>query len=193
MAGARVTITKNTASPALKKAMREMQGDGRAAMLEDMGELLVLTTRERQEREVSPDGSAWRALSPAYKRYKQKKRPGVKILKFDFHMMGDQFSFQVAADALYVGTNAPYGAVHQFGHTFERKARTQDMHFRRGDDGKVGTRFVPRSKSNVTRKANVPEHQIVIPARPWLGLSQDDGEQMLTIAAKHLRGMFTPD
>lgn len=193
MAGARIEITKNTASPALKNAIREMQGEGRVAMLEDMGELLVMTTRERQEREVSPDGTTWRALSPAYKRYKQKKRPGVKILKFDFHMMGDEFSFQTDAEALYVGTNVPYGAVHQFGHTFKRKPRTQDVHFHRGRDGEVGTRFVPRKKSNFTQKTNVPAHDIVIPARPWLGVSLDDAEQLLAIAAKHLQGMFTPD
>lgn len=193
MAGARVEITRNTASPALKRFIREAQGDARIDMLDDMGEFLVMSTRERAEREVSPDGTPWAPLSPAYRRAKQKKRGNAKMLKFDFHMLGDQLTHQVAIDALFVGTNAPYGAAQHFGHTYDRQARSQTLHFRRGADGKVGPRFVPRKKANVTRKADVPAHQAVLPARPWLGVSSEDADQLLAIAAKHVRGMLDAD
>lgn len=112
---ARVEITKDTAGPALKRALAAMQGQGRELMLGQMGEYLVRSTRERAARQVDPDGDKWPALSPAYARRKAKKRPGVPMLKFDFHMLGDQFSHQVDSQGLLVGTNAPYGAAQHFG------------------------------------------------------------------------------
>lgn len=73
------------------------------------------------------------------------------MLVFDFHMQGDQLSYQVAGDNLFVGTNAVYGARHQF-----------------GDDGDDG-----------------------MPARPWLGLSPADEEEIELIVDDHLMGLFS--
>jgi len=39
----------------------------------------------------------------------------VPKLKFDLHMLGDQLSYQVGQNYVEVGTNAKYGALHQFG------------------------------------------------------------------------------
>src|SRR5690606_21521752 len=114
---ARVEITHDTATPALRKLLAQMDGPGRELMLGHMGEYLVRSTRERAEREESPTGQKWHALEPSYAREKRKKRPGVPILKFDFHMLGDQLSHQLEGNDLLVGTNARYGAIHQFGGT----------------------------------------------------------------------------
>ncbi len=193
MAGARIEITKDTARPALKRAIAQLEGEGRELMLADIGEYLLRSTRERGARQVDPSGAPWRPLSEDYKKWKQKKRPGVPILKFDFHMLGDQLSYQVDSDALYVGTNAPYGAVHQFGHTFERKARKQELFFHRDRGGEVGNLFVKKRKSNFAQTVDVGAHQGVLPARPWLGLSDEDHDEVLAIAADYLAGMFGSD
>lgn len=190
MAGARIEITKDTASPALKSLIAGLQGEGRARMLGDMGEYLLGSTRERAAREVDPDGNKWRALSPAYARWKAKKRPGVPILKFDFHMLGDQLSYNVDGEGLLLGTNAPYGAAHQFGHTYQRAARSQDLFFsRRG--GAVGNRFVKKGRSNFAQRAEVGAHESVLPARKWLGVSKQDDERLLEIATDHIDGAFS--
>lgn len=114
MSGARVEITANTASPALAEAADAL-GEDAGLMLAHIGEHLLRTTRERGVRQVSPTGRPWLPLSPSYKRWKDKVRPGVPKLKFDFHMLGDQLSYQVVGRTLLVGTNAIYGAIHQFG------------------------------------------------------------------------------
>ena len=119
MSGVYLEITRDTASPRLDNAIAALDGDGLQLMFDHIGEYLVRTTRERGEAQVSPDGTPFAPLSERYRRYKEKKRPGVPILRFDFHMQGDQLSHQVAGDTLYVGTNAIYGATHQFGRTIE--------------------------------------------------------------------------
>jgi len=117
MAGARIEIDFDDAAVmgVLARARARLEPDGMQTMLADIGEYMVRSTRERAELEVSPSGARWDPLSPAYAKRKQKKRPGAKILHFDFHMLGDQFSSQVDGDTLLVGTNALYGATHQFG------------------------------------------------------------------------------
>ena len=115
MAGARVEITRNTASPALKGIVESLTGGGRERLFGQWGEYLLTSTRDRAGREVDPDGNAWAALSPRYARKKAKLRPGAKILRFDFHMLGDRLAYQVDDDGLRLGTSAVYGAMQQFG------------------------------------------------------------------------------
>lgn len=143
MAGARIeySLDASTVIAALDYVAGQLDSDGRQLLLSHIGEYLVGSTRDRAVRQVDPDGRRWRALSPAYARWKQKVRPGVPILKFDNHMIGDQFTHQLDGDdAVLVGTNAVYGAKHQFGP----------------------------------------------PARPWLGVSDDDAEEIIAIARNHL-------
>ncbi|MEI2428684.1 phage virion morphogenesis protein [Lysobacter yananisis] len=153
MSGARIEFTVDTVTPTLQRALRGLQGDSRDLLLNDIGEYLLRSTRERGKTQRSPRGAPWVPLSDEYKKYKTRKRPGVRMLVFDFHMQGDQLAYQVVGDNLFVGTNAVYGARHQF-----------------GDDGEGG-----------------------IPARPWLGLSDDDEEEIALIVDDHLMGLFSVD
>ena len=163
MAGARVEITRNTASPKLKRLAARLHGEGRQLLFADMGEYLLRSTRERAAKQIDPDGNKWRALSPGYAKWKAKKRPGVSILKFDFHMLGDQLSYQADQDALLLGTNAPYGAIHQFRGTVHRPAHSRKLAF--GKD-----------------KPN----RMKVFARPWLGLSKEDDTELQAIVVDHL-------
>lgn len=118
MAGARIELEVDTreAQTVLQQAVQSLGPTGLAPLLSMIGEYLLGATRDRAARELSPDGQHWRALEPSYRRWKEKKRPGVPILKFDNHMLGDQLSWQLDGDAaVLVGTNAVYGAIHQFG------------------------------------------------------------------------------
>lgn len=148
MSGARIKITVNTISPALKRLIQALSPDGTKLMLDDIGQYLINSTKARGLREVSPDGIRWVPLSPRYKRWKEKKRPGVPKLHFDFHMLDDQLAMQILGGTLYVGTNAKYGATHQFG---------------RGR----------------------------IPARPWLGISDDDANEIVQTVQDHIDGAIS--
>lgn len=118
MAGAKVEIQVDDAQvkAALVRAEQGLAPDGFKSLLGRIGEHLLRTTRERAATETGPDGEAWPALSPRYERRKVKVKPGLPMLKFDNHMLGNMLDYQIGDDgALYVGTNAPYGATHQFG------------------------------------------------------------------------------
>lgn len=192
---ARVEITTDTVSPALNRLLHKLQGDGRELMLNDMGEYLLRSTRERAIREVDPNGTKWRALSPGYAKWKAKKRPGRPILKFDFHMLGDQLSYQVDASGLMVGTAAPYGAIHQFGGTVQRHQRAGSVRLRtdakgnllrQGKSGHLAIFANARHKRVVERSFEGKDYTATMPARPWLGVSKEDDEALQAIVIKHL-------
>lgn len=147
MAGTRITITPDDAQlrAGLLLLQSELGGQGMRALMQDIGEAMYNSTLDRAAQEESPDGIHWLDLSPRYARYKAKERPGLPMLKFDDHMLGDRFTYQLDGDnAVEVGTNAVQGATQQFG---------------RGP----------------------------IPARPWLGISEDDTNAILEIGAEHLQ------
>lgn len=183
---ARVEITADTASAALRAATESLQGDGRRLLLEDIGEYIVRATRERAARQVSPEGVPWAPLSPRYQRFKQRKRPGVPMLKFDFHMLGDRFFSQVQGSDLMVGSTAPQAAIQHFGGKIKRDARQSELYFRQERDGSVGNQFVRRSRSNFAQQVMIPAYTITMPSRPWLGLSAEDEAEVLAIAEQHL-------
>jgi len=158
----------------------------------DIGEYLLRSTRDRAARQISPEGSAWQALSPRYKARKDKERPGLPMLKYDNHMLGDRLSYQVEGGALLLGTSAPYGARMHFGGTFETEARTGAVFFKRERDGTVGNRFVRRSRSNFEQSALIPAYKVTTPARPWLGMSPADEQEVLAIAEDHIAGQIGP-
>lgn len=187
---ARLEVTLDTATPALADALRQLEGEARQLLLKDWGEYLLSSTRRRGKQQVAPSGRKWRALSPSYKRYKQRKRPGRPILEFDFHMLGDMASWQLdGTEAILVGTNAPYGAIHQGGGTISRPARSTRVHLKKG---KGGGRFVKASRQNerYRRWVTLPAYTITMPARPWLGVSREDEKELLDIAQDHVSDAF---
>jgi phage virion morphogenesis protein len=116
MAGAKVTIDVDDA-PArdLADHIDAFAGEPQRMALLDIGEYMLRSTRERAAQEITPDGVPWVPLSEEYKAHKDRVRPGVPMLKFDWHMLGDQFSYLVGDGLVDIGTNAPYGALHQWG------------------------------------------------------------------------------
>lgn len=118
MAGARIEVQVDTSDAAagLDALSAQLSPAGQKLLLSDIGEYMLRSTRDRGVDQVDPDGHRWRALEPSYARWKARKRPGVPILKFDNHMLGDQLSWQLDGEAaVLVGTTAIYGAVHQLG------------------------------------------------------------------------------
>ncbi|MGO4699811.1 phage virion morphogenesis protein [Dyella sp. 2RAB6] len=187
MAGARIEYELDIArvSTALNNAARALDTDGQALLLSDIGEYLVRSTRDRAAAQVSPDGTPWAALSPRYAKWKERQRPGVPKLKFDNHMIGDQFTHQVDSSTLYVGTNAPYGAIQQGGGEIHIAARSQQAYFHERN-GEVSPHFVNKRKSNFAQWVTLPAYTIKMPARPWLGVSEQDANEIVQLTLDHL-------
>ena len=83
-----------------------------AALLRELGDVLLPIHRRRFRAQQSPEGEPWAPLSPAYQR--RKKRNKNRILVLNNYLAGT-LRYQIEGGDLLFGTNRPYGATHQFG------------------------------------------------------------------------------
>ena len=155
-----------------------------APMLRDIGEFLLIAHDQRFASQASPDGTPWQALSPAYLKRKKKNRD--KILVLD-GFLKNTLRYQVNNNELLFGTNRIYGAMMHFGGSIDIAARSQQAYFRQdGKTGDVGNQFVSKRKSNFAQWVTIGAYTIQIPARPWLGISDDDNYAIAGIATRYL-------
>ena len=153
MAGARFSVdfdaTKTTAS------LRGLLGsiERPESLLAELGEYGLRTTRERFKSQTAPDGTAWAALQPWYK--KEKSQNKNRILTQRGFLRGQLVSQVVNGKSVEIGSNLIYSAVHQFGATITPT---------RG-------RFL-RFNGHVAKS-------VTIPARPYLGLSDEDRNEIV--------------
>lgn len=117
MAGASMKIELVTREiTAAFKQLRELGGEASLdELFYDIGPDLVRRHTDRAALQIAPDGTPWAPLDENYAARKEKKRPGVPILVFDYHMLGDMFGYQVGGGELAIGTNAIWGATQHFG------------------------------------------------------------------------------
>ena len=157
MAGARYTIEFDgtLASNALSRAMA-LLGDV-TPIMRDYGEYLLISHRDRFQRQVSPAGTPWAPLSPEYQAQKKKNASRILVLE---GFLANTLRYNAGPDGLEFGTNRPYGAVMQYGAAQGAFGRT-----RRGGP-------IPRGD---------------IPARPWLGHSAADDRELVDITQDHLQ------
>lgn len=127
----------------------------------------------------SPEGVTWAKL---------KSRKGQPLI--DSGRLRNSISYEANSDSVSIGTNVIYAAVHQFGHTFNRKPRAHTLHFKQRKDGSISNKFVKANKSNFAQKVNIGAHSITIPARPYLptnGLPAPWQDSIVKIIARHLQ------
>ena len=122
-------------------------------LLAELGEYGLRSTRARFKTQTAPDGTAWAALQPWYQ--KEKRRNKNRILALNGYLRG-QMTWQLVGDrTVEIGSNLPYAAVHQFGATI--KPRAAKVLIFRGHAAK----------------------SVTIPARPYLGLSDEDRREIV--------------
>lgn len=185
MSGVTLTFDAQDALSRLWDARTEMMRP--APLLRSMGERLLEFHQQRFKEQKSPDGIPWEKLKPRYQRRKRKNAN--QILTRDGYLK-NTLRWQVNADELLFGTNRVYGAIHQFGGTIEIAARSQQAYYRQKKNGKVGSQFVRKSKSNYSQWHTIPAYKITIPARKWLGVSKTEGETLIDMAKNYLQGAF---
>jgi len=172
-------------------ALRAMQAMGAALadptpLQRDIGELLLIIHQRRFRAKESPDGAAWQALSPGYLKRKPKNKDKILVLGAGAVSLSGGLRYQTDGDDLLFGSDRPYAAIHQFGGKIERQARAATVYFRQGKGGEIGRQFVRKDKSNFAQDVKVGPYTITMPARPWLGTSPEDDEQILQRVLKYI-------
>lgn len=150
--------------------------------MRDLGEHVLRTTEDRFRSETGPDGKPWQRLS---RRYARRKR-GSKILT-ESRRLRRSITYKADADGLKWGTNVKYAAIHQLGGEIKRKARSQVVAF-----SKKG-RFLSRRAASKQKRGAVSVKftktkagVTTMPARPYLGISDEDKKAAIRIMHRHL-------
>lgn len=152
------TDTLSPALTALAEAMSDM-----TPVMQDIGEYMIKATRERFPKGEAPDGSKWARKSPAtLAAYGARKsnRVDARPLYGPTGLLSQQFSYAADPDGVEWGSNRIYAAVMQFG----------------AGKGAFGT---------TSRGSAIPWGNI--PARPFIGVSDEDETQIFSIISEYLQ------
>lgn len=133
--------------------------DIRAAMTA-AGEAIRTSTLERFEREKDPDGRPWKKSIRA-------QRDGGKTLTIS-RDLANSIHVESSAKGVEVGTNKEYAAVHQFGATIRAKGDGL-LKFMIGDQW-------------------ISKKEVKIPARPYMGITEDDMQEITHIIEDAVTG-----
>lgn len=145
---------------ALAKLKAVTSPQTRRAILDDFGSYLVSETQGRFENERAPDGTPWQ------KSFRAKEQGGVTLTDKGF--LKGSITYNHDADTLEVGTNKIYAAIHQFGGEIKSKSGKK-LAFRIGG-------------------ALIMIDKVDIPARPYLGFTAQDKEELAFIVSDHWKG-----
>lgn len=151
-------------------------------LFENIGASLVTSTQHRFERGVGSDGNPWppsiRAIAT-----------GGKTLIESARLMRS-ITYNATVSGLELGSNVIYAAIHQLGGIIQQAARTAVLHFK--TNKRTGRSLFSKSgKADRAQKAQIGAHAIHMPARPFVGLDDDDNREILRIAEDWLAGEGT--
>lgn len=143
-------------------------------------------------------GVAWKPLSKSRRRQRANEgRSDANILQDTEHLMstvtgkGAGGIFEVGPGFARVGTNVSYAAAHQFGATIQRKAGSVRLGFKYSKKYKRMLFASPGDKkARYGMKADHGPYTIRIPARPFLGVGQQDIDDMLRVIARRVSATF---
>lgn len=151
MAGASISITANVLSEPVERAFTRLIGvmENTTPVMAAIGTGLVGSTHRRFVSQSAPGGQKWAPLNPGYKPMKRNSR-----ILTESGRLRDSINSRPGREAVRVGTNVAYAAVHQFGATIRPKSASH---------------LVFRLASGL-----VMAKSVTIPARPFLGIDDDD-------------------
>ena len=167
------------------RQLREAVDDMTPAMKAVAGQLET-SAKNRFLTKKAPDGSTWARLATATQRRRLKKgrRRNDKLVFSG--ALRDSIHSDFDSRSAVVGTDAPYGRTHQEG--AERGEFGSFSIVRAGIAGRRQRLLGQAVKAGLTsrRRAGIPIPWGDIPARPFLGLSADDREDIVDIIRSHL-------
>lgn len=155
-----------------------LRGANLYPVMDEIGGMLVDSVIKRFEDQKDPEGVAWSSSRRA------EEEGGVTLT--DSARLRHSITHAASASKVEVGTNMVYGGIHQFGGTITKYAASMPV-YRRQSDLRAGvSKFVKRGKADFVTYHEVGEHQIVIPARPYLGANSDNRHEMEHIVESYL-------
>ena len=158
MAGTHLTIDKAELAR-LDAFMAEQAARDPSGLMPRLGEYLQGSTQARFKTQTAPDGTPWAPLKQRYARRKRYNKDTVLTLR---GYLRSYIHYQIPdAQTVEVGSNQKYAAIHQFGG--EIRAKGGSLRFRLANGG-----FATVQK-------------VTMPARPFLGISDDDRDDILDI------------
>jgi phage virion morphogenesis protein len=125
-----------------------------------IGETLVSSTKERMNRGESPDGTPMKPV----------QRGGVPLM--DSGLLRRSITYNAGTADVTIGTNLKYARIHQLGGTIEPKT-------------KKALAFKIKNK-----EGNAVVKKVTIPARPYLGISKDDIEEIKEMIRLYMSGQL---
>lgn len=150
-------------------------------LFDNIGISLVTSTQHRFEVGVGPDGSPW---PPSLRAIAE----GGKTLLLSGRLMRS-VTYRASAAGVEVGTNTIYAAIHQLGGVIHQAARSASVHFKKNK--RTGARlpgFRKAKGADETRAVNIGAREIHMPARPFVGLDDDDNREIIQISEDWLAG-----
>lgn len=162
-AGLRFRLDARQATRAIGRLIRRLR-EPRSAY-DQIGSYLVTSTLERFQRGHGPGGAPW-------KRSARADRQGGQTL-VDRGRLRDSITHNVLPDGVEVGTSVVYAAIHQFG-------------------GRTKPRIIRARNARALRIPGIGFRKSVrhpgsqIPARPFLGIDDNDERQIRRIIDRYL-------
>lgn len=156
MSGAEITVTIDDSE--VRRAFAQLLDvmDDTTPVMSAIGTGLVGSTHQRFITQTDPDGAAWAALDPEYAQGKRNTR-----ILTESGRLRDSINSEAGRDEVRVGTNVIYAAIHQFGGVI-KPVSASHLFFR------IGGRLIVAD-------------QVTLPARPFLGISDEDEAQIAEI------------
>ena len=110
MAGIRLEVDDRNVAAALQNLLHAT--DNLQPVLNDIGEILINSTRERLEAQIEPSGQAFTPLKPQTLKRKKRNRDKVLIYRGDLFR---ELAYQANTESLEFGSDRIYAARQHFG------------------------------------------------------------------------------
>jgi phage virion morphogenesis protein len=156
-------------------------------LMQNIGAVLLLSSQMRiQQTKTGPDGAAWVPLSNKYRKRREKQGTiGNGILMVRGNLLRS-LNYNANAEQVTVsmggtGKSMDYARIHQLGGEINIPPRTQNLKF-----DKNGLFSKPK-KAVRSMDVQIGGHTIYIPARPVLGVSEQDKEDILAEVSDFLK------
>ena len=182
MTGVQITIDDAEVNAMLAR-VEKAGADTQPLMAEIAGAMLVSTQRRFETALDRPRRHPWQRLNPrtAARRVNRKgtRRGFDNILRVS-NRLYDSIVGEASATEAAVGSNVTYAAAHQLGAEIEKPERQATVQLRKV---KGRTRFASKThKRKREMDVTIGAHTITIPARPYLGFSKEDREEIAAIS-----------
>lgn len=128
------------------------------ALHKEIGEHILSSTQERFKTSTGPDGKKWKAS------YRVEQKGGNTLR--DTSRLRNSLTVRARPDKVEVGTNDKRARIHQYGGIIRAK-KAKALHF------SIGGKFAKKK-------------QVTMPARPYLGINEEDTKAINEIIADHL-------